>query len=64
MTVLVFSLGFASVLVVVGLVAARAGRVVLDRLDDRWTRWVQLATAGLIVGVGLVLSVSAWLSIP
>ncbi len=61
LTVLVFSLGFATVLVVVGLIAARAGRLVLDRVGDgRWVEWVQLATAVLIIGVGVVLTVGAW----
>jgi nickel/cobalt exporter len=65
MTVLVFSLGFASVLVVVGVVAARAGRFVLDRIGDgRWLPWTQLATAVLIVGAGLVLTASAWQNLP
>ena len=63
LTVLVFSLGFAAVLVAVGLVAARAGRLVLDRLGEgrgRWLDRVQLATAVLIVAVGVVLTVGAW----
>ena len=61
LTVLVFSLGFAAVLVAVGLVAARAGRLVLDRVGEgRWLEWVQLATAVLIVAVGVVLTIGAW----
>jgi nickel/cobalt transporter (NicO) family protein len=61
LTVLVFSLGFASVLVAVGLVAARVGRIVLDRLGGgAWTRWVQLATSVLVIGVGVVLTYGAW----
>jgi nickel/cobalt transporter (NicO) family protein len=61
LTVLVFSLGFASVLVVVGLVAAKAGQLILDRLGGkRWLDRLQLATAVLIVGVGVVLTVGAW----
>jgi nickel/cobalt transporter (NicO) family protein len=61
LTVLVFSLGFASVLVAVGLVAARVGRIVLDRLGDgTWTRWVQLATSVLVIGVGVALTYGAW----
>ena len=59
MTVLVFSLGFASVLVAVGLIAAQAGRLVLDRVDDRWTSWLQLATSALVVLVGVVMTASA-----
>ena len=61
LTVLVFSLGFASVLVVVGVVAARAGRLVLDHLGGgRWLDWARLATAVVIVGVGVFLTVGAW----
>jgi nickel/cobalt transporter (NicO) family protein len=59
MTVLVFSVGFASVLVVVGLIAARAGRVVLDRVDRRWTGWLQFATSALVVVVGMVMTANA-----
>jgi nickel/cobalt exporter len=61
LTVLVFSIGFASVLVVVGLIAARAGRLVLDRFGrGSWLAWVQLATSVLILGVGVVLTAGAW----
>ena len=61
LTVLVFSLGFASVLVLVGLVAAKAGQLILGRLGGgRWLDRLQLATAVLIVGVGVVLTVGAW----
>ncbi len=61
LTVLVFSLGFASVLVAVGLVAARVGQLVLDRLGGgNWTRWIQLATSLVVVGVGVVLTFGAW----
>ena len=59
MTVLVFSLGFASVLVMVGLIAARAGRLVLDRIDRRWTGWLQFATSTLVVAVGIVMTARA-----
>jgi nickel/cobalt exporter len=60
LTVLVFSLGFASVLVVVGVVAARVGRLVLTWLSSRWVVWLQVGVALLIVGVGVVLTVNAW----
>lgn len=59
MTVLVFSLGFASVLVAVGLIAAQAGRLVLDRIDDRWTSWLQLVTSVLVVLIGVVMTATA-----
>ena len=58
-TVLLFSLGFASVLVLVGVVAARVGDLVLRWLDSRWMGWLQVGTAALIVGVGVVLTVNA-----
>jgi nickel/cobalt exporter len=59
-TVLVFSVGFAAVLVVVGVVAARAGQLVLVWLSSRWLLWLQLVTALLILGIGIVLSANAW----
>ena len=58
-TVLVFSLGFASVLVVVGVVAAHVGQIILTWLSNRWMSWIQIGAAVLIVGVGLVLTASA-----
>jgi nickel/cobalt transporter (NicO) family protein len=60
LTVVVFSLGFASVLVVVGVVAARVGRFILAWLSSRWIAWVQIGAALLILGVGLVLTANAW----
>ena len=59
LSVLVFSLGFALVLVAVGLVAARVGQLVLTWLSGRWILWLQLATALLILAVGVWLTVSA-----
>lgn len=58
-TVLVFSIGFASVLVLVGVVAARAGDLILTWLDSRWMRWLQVGTAALIALVGIVLTANA-----
>jgi nickel/cobalt exporter len=58
-TVVVFSLGFASVLVLVGVVAARVGQLVLAWLESRWITAVQIAAALLITGVGVVLTVGA-----
>jgi nickel/cobalt transporter (NicO) family protein len=58
-TVVVFSLGFAETLVVVGIVAAKVGEKALDwpgqHLDDR----LQIATSLLIVGMGVVLTIRA-----
>ena len=62
-TVVVFSIGFASVLVVVGVVAARVGAAVLTWLSGRWMGWLQMAAALLIVAVGLGLTVTAWRSV-
>lgn len=59
LTVVVFSLGFASVLVVVGLVAASLGQLVLEWLSSRWISWVQIGAALLIIGVGIVLTGNA-----
>jgi nickel/cobalt transporter (NicO) family protein len=58
-TVLVFSLGFASVLVVVGVVAAQVGQHVLAWLTSRWMSRVQLGTALVIIVVGFVVTASA-----
>jgi len=60
LTVLVFSVGFASVLIVVGVVAARVGQLILTWLSSRWVGGVQLGAALLIVIVGLVLTANAW----
>src|SRR5215468_384306 len=60
LSVLVFSLGFALVLVAVGLVAARVGQLVLTWLSGRWILWLQLGTALLILAVGVWLTSSAW----
>jgi len=58
-TVLVFSIGFASVLVIVGIAAAIAGDLILGWLDSQWVGRLQVAAAALIVLVGVVLTVSA-----
>lgn len=62
-TVVVFSIGFASVLVVVGVVAARVGTVVLTWLSGRWVGWLQIGAALLIVAVGVGLTANAWRSV-
>ena len=59
-TVVVFSVGFASVLVLVGIVAARVGQIVLAWLSSRWVGWLQVGAALLIVLVGLLLTANAW----
>ncbi len=59
MTVLVFSLGFAAALVVVGVVAAQVGRRVLGWLDSIWVLRLQLATTLLIIGMGVWLTARA-----
>jgi nickel/cobalt exporter len=56
-TVVVFSLGFAATLVVVGIVAAKVGEKVLDWLASIWMIRLQIATSLLIVGMGVVLTV-------
>jgi nickel/cobalt exporter len=58
-TVLVFSLGFAAALVVVGVVAAQVGRRVLSWLDSMWALRLQLATTLLIIGMGCWLTARA-----
>jgi nickel/cobalt exporter len=60
LTVVVFSLGFASVLVVVGVIAARIGQLILEWLSSRWISLVHIGAALLIIGVGLVLTANAF----
>lgn len=58
-TVLVFSIGFASALVVVGVIAAHIGRRIEQWLDSVWAIRVQLATTLLIIGMGVFLTAKA-----
>jgi nickel/cobalt transporter (NicO) family protein len=58
-TVLVFSLGFASALVAVGVVAAQIGRRIFGWLDSIWALRLQLATTLLIIGMGCWLTAQA-----
>lgn len=58
--VLVFSLGFATVLVLVGVIASWAGKRILDWLAGSWAARLQIATSLIIVVVGVVLTVLAW----
>jgi nickel/cobalt exporter len=58
-TVVVFSLGFAATLVVVGVIAAKVGQKVLEWLSSIWVVRVQIATTLLILGMGIVLTVKA-----
>ena len=58
-TVVVFSLGFAATLVVVGVVAAQVGQRILDWLSSIWAMRAQIATTLLILGMGVVLTVKA-----
>jgi nickel/cobalt exporter len=59
-TVLVFSLGFAATLVVVGVIAAKVGQKILTWLAGPWAARIQIGTSALIVLVGLALSMKAW----
>jgi nickel/cobalt transporter (NicO) family protein len=58
-TVVVFSLGFATTLVVVGVIAAQVGEKVLQWLSSIWVVRVQIATTLLILGMGVVLTARA-----
>jgi nickel/cobalt exporter len=58
-SVVVFSLGFAATLVVVGVVAAQVGQRILDWLSSIWAMRAQIATTLLILGMGVVLTVKA-----
>ncbi len=59
-TVVVFSLGFASTLVIVGVIAAKVGQKILDWLAGPWAARLQISTSLLIVLVGVILSFKAW----
>jgi nickel/cobalt transporter (NicO) family protein len=59
LTVLVFSIGFASTLVVVGVIAAQVGQKVLTWLSGPWATRIQAGTAFLIVAVGVILTANA-----
>jgi nickel/cobalt transporter (NicO) family protein len=58
-TVVVFSLGFATTLVVVGVIAAQVGQKILGWLSGIWAVRVQIATTLLILGIGVVLTIKA-----
>jgi nickel/cobalt exporter len=55
----VFSVGFATTLVVVGVVAAKVGAKILDWLAGVWAMRLQVGTSLLIVVVGVVLTINA-----
>lgn len=57
--VLVFSIGFAAVLVAVGVIAAKVGQRILTWLAGPWAARLQIGTSLVIVAVGVVLTVLA-----
>lgn len=59
-TVVVFSIGFASTLVIVGVIAAKVGQKILDWLAGPWAARLQISTSLLIILVGVILSFKAW----
>jgi nickel/cobalt exporter len=61
--VLVFSLGFAATLVLVGIVAAKVGERILDWLAGTWAMRMQIGTSLLIIIVGVVLTFNAALTL-
>jgi nickel/cobalt transporter (NicO) family protein len=58
-TVVVFSLGFAATLVVVGVIAAQVGQKILGWLSGMWAVRIQIATTPFILGMGVVLTIRA-----
>jgi nickel/cobalt transporter (NicO) family protein len=58
-TVVVFSLGFAATLVVVGVIAAQVGQKILGWLSGIWAVRIQIATTLLILAMGVVLTIRA-----
>jgi nickel/cobalt transporter (NicO) family protein len=59
LTVVVFSVGFAATLVIVGIIAAKVGQKVLDWLSGAWAVRIQVGTSLIIVVVGVVLALNA-----
>jgi nickel/cobalt exporter len=59
-TVLVFSLGFASVLVLVGAVVGQVGRVALGWVKPALLDWLEVGTGAVIVVVGCAMTLGAW----
>lgn len=55
-TVVVFSLGFAATLVLVGVVASQVGTRILGWLAGAWAARLQIATSLIIIIVGVVLT--------
>src|SRR5581483_4211406 len=62
-TVIVFSLGFAATLVLVGVIAAKVGQRILTWLAGPWAARIQIGTSLLIVLVGVILTAKAWSAI-
>jgi nickel/cobalt exporter len=60
LSVLVFSLGFASVLVVVGTVVGQVGTAVFRPVTPRALAWVTVGTSIVIILVGSAMTVGAW----
>jgi nickel/cobalt transporter (NicO) family protein len=58
-SVVVFSLGFAATLLIVGIIAAQVGEKILGWLSSIWAMRTQIATTLLILGIGVVLTVKA-----
>jgi nickel/cobalt transporter (NicO) family protein len=58
-TVIVFSIGFAATLVVVGVIAAQVGQKILGWLSGIWAVRIQIATTLLILAMGVVLTARA-----
>jgi nickel/cobalt exporter len=60
MTVVVFSLGFASVLVALAILVSRFGQIALQWTHSSWLMWLPVAAAVLITVVGVIMSIGAW----
>jgi len=58
-SVVVFSLGFAATLLIVGIIAAQVGEKILGWLSSIWAMRTQIATTLFILGTGVVLTVKA-----
>jgi nickel/cobalt transporter (NicO) family protein len=60
LTVLVFSLGFASVLVLVGVVVGHMGGLALSQVNAATLTWLEVVTGAVIVVVGGAMTIGAW----
>lgn len=58
--IVAFGFGMASVLVGIGIALVRAARwIEVRQTTARWMRWMPLASAGVVIGAGLIVTIQA-----